>query len=143
MNDIIIRPLKYEDAEQIAVIYAAITKRPYSHEYKQSIEEQSRSNYGSFVAEINGKVVGYMISYILSGSFGIQESAWIPMIGVHPQYMGMGIGKMLATEIFNYYKQRGIEQVYTSVRWYDADLLSFFRMLGFDRSEFINLKKKV
>jgi ribosomal protein S18 acetylase RimI-like enzyme len=55
--------------------------------------------------------------------------------------MGRGIGASLAEEIFKFYRSKGIENVYTSVRWDSTDLLSFFKTLGFDRSNFINLRK--
>jgi N-acetylglutamate synthase-like GNAT family acetyltransferase len=55
--------------------------------------------------------------------------------------MGQDIGATLAEEILNYYKAQGVENVYTSVRWDSTDLLSFFKTLGFDRSNFINLRK--
>jgi ribosomal protein S18 acetylase RimI-like enzyme len=55
--------------------------------------------------------------------------------------MGRGIGESLAKEIFKIYKETGITSVYTSVRWDSTDLLSFFKTLGFDRSNFINLRK--
>ena len=62
-------------------------------------------------------------------------------MGVDPDFMGQGIGAEIARKIFEIYKAAGIEKVYTSVRWDSTDLLSFFKTLGFDRSEFINLKK--
>ena len=55
--------------------------------------------------------------------------------------MGRSIGASLAKEIMKYYQARGVENVYTSVRWDSTDLLSFFKTLGFDRSNFINLRK--
>jgi N-acetylglutamate synthase-like GNAT family acetyltransferase len=75
--------------------------------------------------------------------FGIEKSAWIATLGVKPEYMGQGIGKNLAMKIFEYYKSEGIENVYTSVRWDSPDLLSFFKTMGFDRSNFINLRKSI
>jgi ribosomal protein S18 acetylase RimI-like enzyme len=93
------------------------------------------------VAEFQGKVVGFMISYILTAGFGEAKSAWIATFGVNPNFMGQGIGASLAEEIFKFYKSEGIEYVYTSVRWDSTDLLSFFKTLGFDRSNFINLRK--
>ena len=71
----------------------------------------------------------------------MEESAWIAVLGVESQYMGQGIGKRMAEEIFRFYKEKGIENIYTSVRWDSTDLLSFFKTLNFDRSNFINLKK--
>ncbi|MBW1996437.1 MAG: GNAT family N-acetyltransferase [Deltaproteobacteria bacterium] len=142
MNKIRIRRLRLEDADSISKIQESITKVPVSPDFKQIILEHApKAEEASFVAEIEGKVVGYMISYILSGSFGMDKNAWIAQFGVDPQYMGQGIGKSLAEEIFKFYKSRGITDIFTSVRWDSTDLLSFFKTLGFDRSNFINLRK--
>jgi len=62
-------------------------------------------------------------------------------MGVHPKHMGQDIEARLACEIFKYYRPEGFSRVYTSVRWDSTDLLSFFKTLGFDRSNFINLAK--
>jgi N-acetylglutamate synthase-like GNAT family acetyltransferase len=90
---------------------------------------------------MNGRVIGFMLSTILTAGFGMAKSAWIATLGVSPDHMGQGIGAGLAEEIFAYYRAQGIENVYTSVRWDSTDMLSFFKTLGFDRSNFINLLK--
>jgi ribosomal protein S18 acetylase RimI-like enzyme len=82
-----------------------------------------------------------MISYILTLGFGIEKSAWIATLGVDPKYMGQGLGARMADEIFKFYAAEGIKNVHTSVRWDSTDLLSFFKTLGFDRSDFVNLRK--
>ena len=142
MQNILIRKLKKEDVKDIGKIHAAITKTSVKADFKRTVEEQAmREESASFAAELNGEVVGYMVRYILLGGFGIRKSAWIAMLGVNPKYMGQGIGESLAKEIFKYYKKKRIKDIYTSVRWDSADLLSFFKTLGFDRSNFINLRK--
>jgi ribosomal protein S18 acetylase RimI-like enzyme len=144
VEKILIRKLKKEDAAEISRIYAAITMKAVDPDFKRVVEEHAQRQYEAcFVAEREGKVAGFMISYILTAGFGMAKSAWIATLGVDPNYMGKGIGAALAEEIFNYYKERGIENVYTSVRWDSADMLSFFKTLGFDRSNFINLRKVV
>jgi ribosomal protein S18 acetylase RimI-like enzyme len=138
----IIRRLLKEDAEEVGRIYAAITRQPVSAGFKRVVADHAgREDSACFVAEINGRVVGFMISYILTAGFGMTQSAWIPTLGVSPDHMGQGIGAALAEEIFALYRSRGIENVYTSVRWDSTDMLSFFKTLGFDRSNFINLRK--
>ena len=144
MDNIRIRKLRKEDADEISRIYAAITMKAVDSDFKRVAEEQSqRNDEACLVAECDGKVVGFMISYILSAGFGMAKSAWIATLGVDPNCMGQGIGAALAEEIFKFYKSQHIENVYTSVRWDSTDLLSFFKTLGFDRSNFINLRKIV
>ena len=142
MEKVLIRELKIEDADDITRIHAAITQSSVKINYERVIEEQvGKADEASYVAEVKGKVVGYMISYIFYGGFGIEDSAWIAMFGIDPKFMGQGIGKELAREIFSFYKEKGIRNIYTSVRWDSTDILSFFKTLGFDRSNFINLRK--
>ena len=142
MDNMVIRKLKKEDAHEIVEIYGAITMKPVSGDFKRVVEEHAqRDDEACFVAERDGKVAGFMISYILTAGFGMPKSAWIATLGVNPNFMGQGIGASLAKEIFKYYKDQGIENVYTSVRWDSTDMLSFFKTLGFDRSNFINLRK--
>ncbi len=139
-----IRRIKPEDANDLERIQAQITRSCSKSDFHHIIREQLKKNEdASFVAEINGKIVGYMISYIIHAGFGIDKSAWIATFGVDPKFMGQGIGKKLAEKVFNTYKKMGIKNIYTSVKWDSVDLLSFFKTLGFDRSEFINLRKNL
>jgi ribosomal protein S18 acetylase RimI-like enzyme len=142
VDNVQIRNLQKNDADEISRIYAAITMKPVDPDFKRVVEEHAqRDHEACFVAELKGKVVGFMISYILTAGFGMPKSAWIATLGVDPSFMGQGIGETLAEEILNHYKAQGVENVYTSVRWDSTDLLSFFKTLGFDRSNFINLRK--
>ncbi len=142
IKNIKIRKIKPEDAKFIEEIQKKITKHQ-DIDFYHIIKSHLRNEDICFVAEIDGKIVGYMISYIICGGFGIDKGAWIATVGVHPKYMGMGIGKKLAEYVFKEYKKAGIKHIYTSVKWDSVDLLSFFKTLGFDRSEFINLKKEL
>ena len=143
-ENVLIRRMKTADAEAIGKIDEVIEKRPTLLDFKQIVaDEVKKREDASFVAEIKGKVVGYMISYITYGNFGADRCAWIAMFGVNPKLMGQGIGKRLAEEIFKVYKEKGVTEVFTSVRWDAIDILSFFKTLGFERSNFINLWKKV
>ena len=144
MDNVLIRRLKKEDGSDIGKIQGAITQTPIQADFRQNIQDLAqREGVAGFVAELQGGVVGYMVSYMLSGGFGIEKSAWIAMLGVDPKFMGQGIGKRMAEEIFEFYKEKDIKNIYTSVRWDSTDLLSFFMTLGFDRSHFINLRRVI
>jgi ribosomal protein S18 acetylase RimI-like enzyme len=142
MDEITIRRLRKEDAEDIGRIDASIKKARSKLDFKRIVEEEvERAVDASYVAIHRGKVVGYMISYVTSGNFGADKCAWIAMFGVDPKIMGQGIGQRLAEEIFKFHKSKGIKELLTSVRWDSTDILSFFKTLGFERSNFINLRK--
>jgi ribosomal protein S18 acetylase RimI-like enzyme len=142
MGEMVIRRMRKGDAEGISRIDAAITKTEERLDFRRIVEEEvKRAVDASFVAEINGKIVGYMISYVTSGNFGADKCAWVAMFGVDPKRMGQGIGQKLAEEIFRFHQKQGINEIFTSVRWDSTDILSFFKTLGFERSDFINLRK--
>ena len=142
MDRICVRNLRREDAAQISKIDAAITRMPHRLDFKSIVDDVAKKDgAASFVAESGGKVVAFMISYVTMGNFGTDQSAWIAMFGVDPKFMGRGIGQQLAEKIFSFYKERGIKDIYTSVRWDSTDILSFCKTLGFERSEFVHLKR--
>ena len=144
MQNLIIRRLEVRDSEDISRIQEAITKEPSTIDYHKVVQEEvKKDNRVSFVAELDGKVVGFIITYILYGGFGLEKSAWIGLFGVEPKYMGSGIGKRMAKEVFDELTKMNIKNIFTSVKWDSFDLLSFFKSLGFDRCEFINIKKLI
>lgn len=142
-NNVSIRRWKTEDVDDICEIYSLLTNKGVDADFKRMVLERAQSigmEDGHFVAESDGKIVGFMISYILPFGFGAEDCAYVATMGVHPKYMDQGIGAGMTKEIFMFYKARGISAVYTSVRWDSTDLLSFFKTLGFERSNYINLK---
>lgn len=142
MQNLIIRNLEVRDSDDIFRIHGAITKELNAIDYHKMVKEEvKKENKVSFVAELDGKVVGFIITYILYGAFGLQKSAWIGLFGVEPKYMGSGIGKRMARGVFDELTKMNIKNIFTSVKWDSVDILSFFKSLGFDRCEFINLKK--
>jgi ribosomal protein S18 acetylase RimI-like enzyme len=137
-----VRRLSRKDSAGVSRIGSAISQDSPDLDYHRIVEEElKRESDASFVAEVDGEIVGYMISYITHGNFGLDRCGWIAMLGVDPKYMGQGIGKRLAEEIFRYYKKKRVKNVLTSVRWDSTDVLSFFKTLGFDRSPCVNLQK--
>lgn len=143
-NDLTIRTWKPEDVAGICEIFSLITTQTVNADFSRMVLERARStDQGAhFVAIQDGKIVGFLISYILPFGFGAEDCAYIATMGVHPKYMDGGIGAGMTKEVFMYYKAKGISNVYTSVRWDSTDLLSFCKSMGFDRSSYINLHVK-
>jgi ribosomal protein S18 acetylase RimI-like enzyme len=144
LKSIKIRILRTKDLPQIVRIEEAITKTKVSQRKKAFLRDHiQKEGSVSLVAQVEGQVVGFIISEILTNSFGLDQGGWIENFGILPQYMGQGIGRTLAQHLFEAYRKKKIFEIYTSVRWDSVDLLSFFKSTGFDRSSFINLYKKL
>jgi len=145
VREVTIRRITLNDTDDIQRITKAISGKTSDIDFNKVINH----NYGkeeskiSIAAEVEGRVAGFMISNILYAGFGLDRSAWIVTLGVDPDFMGQGIGKKMARAIFEIYRDKGIKHIYSSVMWDSIDLLSFFKTLGFERSNFINLCKKI
>jgi ribosomal protein S18 acetylase RimI-like enzyme len=144
-NDkLLIRPLELRDREAIFEIQEAITKHKADKDWAEMVENYiTNSGETSLVAEFDGKVAGFMLGEIKTYGFGVAESGWIEVIGVHPRFMGGGIGKKLGNELIKIFEEKKVKHIFTSVRWDSGDLVAFFKSIGFDRSNLINLEKKL
>jgi ribosomal protein S18 acetylase RimI-like enzyme len=144
LKPIKIRKMSVKDLPQVVRIQEAITKTPKTPEKIAILREHiQKEGTISLVAIVEGQVLGYVISEIMTNSFGLDQGGWIENLGVHPKHMGEGLGQGLAAHLFEVFKERKIFEIYTAALWDSVDLLSFFKSIGFDRSNFINLYKKL
>ena len=86
-----------------------------------------------------GQVVGFIISEIMTNSFGMDQGGWIQIIWGSSQIYGDGIGQSLITQIFTLYKKKKSFEIYTAARWDSVDLLSFFQVRRLRPQQFYKL----
>jgi ribosomal protein S18 acetylase RimI-like enzyme len=138
----VIRTMTAKDFDRITEIDKKILgeSRPDYWEVKSELVAK-RSLVASLVAEIEGKVVGFIIGDPGGWEYGVpQQGGWIDTIGVDPDYQRRGIGMMLFREMIDHFKKVGVETIYTFVNWREWRLLKFFEAVGFNTGEMINLK---
>ena len=148
MTDITVRSMKEEDIRQAADIHRKVIREGLGQGMNYDIEDLFSSFINKcpktcLVAEIENRVTGFIIGCIKEWGFGLERSGWIEMIEVDPKFMGKGIGKTLGDALIRYFKDEGIMEVYTSIKWDSGDLIAFFKSVGFDKSNFINLEYKL
>lgn len=140
-----IRVMTKEDIPRVTEIHRAIMRQAADAVEEQDLELEFMDLMGSYpegclVAHDKGKVVGFIIATQKHWGFGLGTSGWVEVVGVHPDRMGTGVGKALGSAILEHFEGEGISEVYTAVKWDHADMITFFKSIGFGRSEFINLK---
>ncbi|HDZ25710.1 MAG TPA: GNAT family N-acetyltransferase [Candidatus Aminicenantes bacterium] len=95
-------------------------------------------------AEIDGKLVGFIFAEIRLWEFGRGEkTGWIQVLGIDPEYQGRGIGRKLGETLLGHFKRKNVKKVRTLVDWYEGNLISYFRSLGFDILNMIPLEKEL
>lgn len=136
-----IRALDYKDLDDIVEIEKTILGRDRRDYWLMKIElSEERSPMASLVAEVEGKVVGFIIGEVAGWEYGVPDTvAWIDTIGVHPDYQKRGIATMLFEKLTENLRKVGIQTIYTLVEWRSWDLLRFFAKMGFRKGEMIHL----
>src|SRR5258705_4636163 len=62
----------------------------------------------SQVAELGGKVVGFMLADIRGGEFGLEEpGGWIERFGVDPDFQGRSLGRQLFKAVVQQLQRQG------------------------------------
>lgn len=141
----IIRIMKEEDLARIIEIDNEVLGEERAEYWEKKVEMAGKkSPLPSLVAEIEDKVVGFVIGEASGWEYGVPENiGWVDTIGVDPKYQKKGIGGLLMKELLNYMKKVDVDTVYTLVNWRDWELLRFFDTMGFERGDMINLELKI
>jgi len=140
-----IRAMRYEDLDAIVDIDTRVLGKGRPEYWQMKLElAERRSPLASLVAEVEGKVVGFIIGDASGWEYGVPESVgWIDTIGVHPDYQKKGVARALMAEMTNNLRKVGVSTVYTFVNWRDWGLLQFFDRMGFTRGDMINLELRI
>jgi predicted N-acetyltransferase YhbS len=140
-----IRALAYGDLDAIVEIDKALFGKERPEYWSMKIEiSENRSPMASLVAELDGKVVGFIFGDASGWEYGVPDTVgWIDIIGVHPKYQKKGIARILFKEMVDNLKKVGVDTIYTFVNWKEYDRLHFFDKMGFQKGDMIQLELKV
>ena len=141
--EVTVRRMTTQDTEAVLSINEKIIGRPHEAQWESRIIDLlGRNPLGCLVAEVEGKVAGFVLADIRGWEFAIPKSGWIEIVGVSPDFQGKGVARALIEKLGLYFRNHNVDKVLTMVDWNDAGLVGFFRALGFERSEFIVMEKE-
>jgi predicted N-acetyltransferase YhbS len=139
-----LRVLTTRDLNTVADIDESLLGTRRVQYWETRLEKAETSGVPSLAAEVNGKVVGFILGSASGWEYGIPENvAWIDTLGVRNEYKKKGIARLLFKEMFSMFKKVGVDTIYVFVNWKDWDLLQFFDKMGFKRGDMINLEMKI
>ena len=155
ITELRIRSLTENDLDAVVEIDRKILGKNRREYWKRKMGYADIYPRPALVAEIDGKVVGFILGYVSGWEFGVPDTVgWIDTLGVDPDYQNQGIGKTLFNKLIENFKRTGkevqpeaketaiasVDVVYTLVRWNDWNLLRFFHKMGFKKGEMISLE---
>lgn len=146
LEGVLVRELNLRDLEGVVRIDLRRSGRS-RHEYYARKLQEAVGESGvriSLAAEIDGRLVGFMLGRLYYGEFGVPEpTAIIDSLGVDPDYKGQHVGAALLAQLETNLRGFGIETVRTEVPWDHLDLLGFLGSHGFQPAPVLTLQKKL
>ena len=161
LENVKIRVLSENDLDAVVRIDEKVLGRERRGFWKRKIAYTDIYPRPALVAEVDGKVVGFLLGYVSGWEFGVPDSVgWIDTLGVDPVYQRQGIARLLFNALIDVFKRSGREKmpetkevkkptiegvnvVYTLVSWDRLDLLQFYHAMGFKKGEMLNLELKI
>jgi len=161
LENVKIRVLSENDLDAVVRIDRKVLGRERRGFWKRKIAYSDIYPRPALVAEVDGKVVGFILGYVSGWEFGVPDSVgWIDTLGVEPIHQRQGIGRLLFDALIEVFKHSGSEKmpeakeeekpkiegvdiVYTLVSWDRMDLLQFYHAMGFKKGDVLNLELKI
>jgi ribosomal protein S18 acetylase RimI-like enzyme len=143
---VLVRTMREDDLQTVVTIDAAATGRRRPRYFQLMLERSVRqvALQASLVAELEGRVVGFVIASLYYGEFGVVEpTASIDAISVHPDYRGRLVGKALMRQLRMNLSALQMSTLRTEVAWDDFELLAFFKREGFGPARRLCLESRL
>ena len=153
-----IRVLDESDLDAVVEIDKRVLGKERRAFWKRKIAYAGIYPRPALVAEVEGKILGFILGYVSGWEFGVPDTVgWIDTLGVDPAFQHRGIGRALFNALIEIFKKsgrqgtletesqevEGVNVVYTLTSWSDWDLLQFYHAMGFKKGEMLNLQLKI
>ncbi len=97
----------------------------------------------SYVAEMDGRVVGFLMGRILERRYTPYVGAWVEILGVIPELKHQGIGKRLLEAFLEGCREKGVQDVHAAASIRDTEVKPFLEKSGFKEGELVHLHKRL
>ena len=118
--------------------------RPAYWEKRIEISEAIRPHWASLVAELDNRVVGFVLGRAGELEFGLPGTvAWIEIIGVDPAFRHRGIARALVEKFAESAEDHGIRTIFTLITSNQTEIQQFFSRLGFIQGKMLHYQKEI
>jgi ribosomal protein S18 acetylase RimI-like enzyme len=145
-RQIYVRNLEARDLKAIVSIEERQTgvARPDFWTQRIDLSEAIRPHWASLIAELDGRVVGFVFGRAGELEFGLPGTvAWIEIIGVDPGYRGRGVARSLVRRFEESAQDHGVRTIFTLVGHDQDQIQQFFNRIGFVRGRMLHYQKQL
>lgn len=97
----------------------------------------------SYVAELEGEVVGFLMGRILERRYTPYVGAWVEILGIRPNLKRRGIGQLLLQAFTEGCKEKGVQDIHAAASIRDHEVKPFLEASGFREGEIVHLHKRL
>jgi len=145
-KDIYVRSMEKSDLPAIVDMEERQTgvARPHYWEKRIEISEAIRPHWASLVAEVENRVVGFILGRAGELEFGLPGTvAWIEIIGVDPAHRRRGVAQAMVEKFAESAEDHGIRTIFTLVTSNQNEMQGFFSRLGFVQGKMLHYQKEL
>jgi ribosomal protein S18 acetylase RimI-like enzyme len=138
MDTLPLRPYREADEEQVVALWQECgLTRPWNDPRKDIARKLQVQRELFLVVEREGRVA----ATIMAGYDG--HRGWVYYLAVAPPYRGQGVATALMRHVEEELQARGCPKLSLLVRSTNADVLAFYRQLGYAQDESVPLGKRL
>lgn len=116
--------------------------RPSYWAKRIELSETTQPHWTSIVAEIENRVVGFLVGGSSELKFGLPEPvAWIHIVGIDPVYQARGVGRALVEEFMAWADYHGVKTIFTLIGNNNREMERFFSHVGFVQGKMLHFQK--
>ncbi len=119
-----LREAGFLDIPKMVKIERKVFKRPWG--FDAFFGEMFKSFSRVYVAEVEGKIAGYIVLWILP------PEGYIANVAVSPDYQGKGVGKALLKKAISVCEEEGVNSICLEVRRSNQTAISLYKKFGFE-----------
>jgi ribosomal protein S18 acetylase RimI-like enzyme len=141
-----VRSMTAADIPEMIAIDRRITRRDRSAYFRRKAAEALEESgvRVSLVAELDGRIAGFVMARVDFGEFGRTEpEGVIDTIAVDPADAHSGIGSALISQLMANLASLRVERARTELAWDNFGLMSFLRRAGFAPSQRLSFARPV
>lgn len=142
----VIRPAALTDVPGVIALDEDVTgllKPAYWHDMFDRYGARADAARVFLVAQIGGRIDGFIIGEVRAWEFGSTPSGWIFAVQVRPGRRVQGLGSRLFASVCDSFRAAGVDRVRTMVAPENTVIHSFFRSQGMMAGPFIELEMRL
>ena len=117
------RPMTTADMDEIMVIERSSYRFPWSQGF--FLQELQVACARSILAEVDGKIIGYVLFWLLPGTIDVQN------VAVHVNFRRRGVARLLLSRVLGHAREQLINRVTLEVRKSNLPAQKLYESMGF------------